>query len=476
MTTLDIDRLRAHYHAVDPARLPVLDDALRAMADHVLEDELAGTDLDGGVAASAWAVCVDQLVVDVDLDRLRYSGGVAASWARAILDAVAAAVGGTGVTASVVVYRREADALIDLVTAVAAGDLARLWAWKQVRLVDQTLDQPTPAGVADAAVARPMLMPAVLAVAGAACRALFAVNDWIRLAHAVSRHYGAPPRPAGQETPDGLAAAGSPRSPRTAPPPSTDSWLTVPDHVWTAVSDGPERWALAVLCQAVAHPHLTRQSTAIAAVHDAAPVPHRAPVERPLPADATTSGRGEAESAGRLEPGVPGPRRTDTDVTSAWGGVWFLIHALLELGVVDALGAGPVGPDDALDAVSAIVVAVTGAPADDPSVIGIAGRQGDGVGAWVPTPEQEPEIGRWATTITAWLAERANGRLAHRLTESAAGECSLWRRSVTIETSPGWIDIAAPMGNVDVDVRIAGLDLDPGFVWWLGAVVGFRYV
>ena len=30
--------------------------------------------------------------------------------------------------------------------------------------------------------------------------------------------------------------------------------------------------------------------------------------------------------------------------------------------------------------------------------------------------------------------------------------------------------------DVDIDVRIAGLDIDPGFVWWLGAVVGFRYV
>jgi hypothetical protein len=29
---------------------------------------------------------------------------------------------------------------------------------------------------------------------------------------------------------------------------------------------------------------------------------------------------------------------------------------------------------------------------------------------------------------------------------------------------------------VDTGVRLAGLDLDPGFVWWLGAVVRFRYV
>ena len=85
-------------------------------------------------------------------------------------------------------------------------------------------------------------------------------------------------------------------------------------------------------------------------------------------------------------------------------------------------------------------------------------------------------VGRWTTAITAWLAERADGRLAARLAEPSTGERSLWRRTVTIETSPGRIEVTSSLTDVDIDIRIAGLDLDPGFVWWLGADVEFRYV
>ena len=85
MTTLDIDRLRARYHDVDPIRLPMLDDALCELADHVLAEELTADGLTDALA-SPWAVCIDELVVAVDLDLTRST--VAASWAHAILKAV----------------------------------------------------------------------------------------------------------------------------------------------------------------------------------------------------------------------------------------------------------------------------------------------------------------------------------------------------------------------------------------------------
>jgi hypothetical protein len=109
-------------------------------------------------------------------------------------------------------------------------------------------------------------------------------------------------------------------------------------------------------------------------------------------------------------------------------------------------------------------------------VSGLCGSSGDDARTWTPTPVQEQEVARWAASITAWLGERANGRLAARLVEPSAGERSLWRRVVTIETFPGRIEITSLFTDVDLDIRIAGLDIDPGFVWWLGAVVEFRYV
>ena len=40
----------------------------------------------------------------------------------------------------------------------------------------------------------------------------------------------------------------------------------------------------------------------------------------------------------------------------------------------------------------------------------------------------------------------------------------------------GWIEVHLRLDDVDVDARRAGLDLDPGWVSWLGVVVRFVYV
>jgi hypothetical protein len=40
---------------------------------------------------------------------------------------------------------------------------------------------------------------------------------------------------------------------------------------------------------------------------------------------------------------------------------------------------------------------------------------------------------------------------------------------------PGWVEVYLPLDGVDVAVRRAGLDVDPGWVPWLGTVVMFRY-
>jgi hypothetical protein len=50
------------------------------------------------------------------------------------------------------------------------------------------------------------------------------------------------------------------------------------------------------------------------------------------------------------------------------------------------------------------------------------------------------------------------------------------RRPGRVLARPGWVEVAMPADRVDLDVRRAGLDLDPGWVPWLGVVVGYRYV
>jgi hypothetical protein len=40
---------------------------------------------------------------------------------------------------------------------------------------------------------------------------------------------------------------------------------------------------------------------------------------------------------------------------------------------------------------------------------------------------------------------------------------------------PGWLEIHFSLDDVATDLRRAGLDLDPGFLPWLGVVVRFVY-
>jgi hypothetical protein len=51
----------------------------------------------------------------------------------------------------------------------------------------------------------------------------------------------------------------------------------------------------------------------------------------------------------------------------------------------------------------------------------------------------------------------------------------LIRRRGQICATRGWIRVVLPADSADVTVRAAGLDLDPGWVPWLGVVVEYRY-
>ncbi len=48
-------------------------------------------------------------------------------------------------------------------------------------------------------------------------------------------------------------------------------------------------------------------------------------------------------------------------------------------------------------------------------------------------------------------------------------------RRAEIVADPGWIEVRLAVADVSTDVRRAGLDLDPGWLPWLGIVVRFAY-
>jgi hypothetical protein len=120
---------------------------------------------------------------------------------------------------------------------------------------------------------------------------------------------------------------------------------------------------------------------------------------------------------------------------------------------------------------------------------------------WLPIGENDPALAAFAgldpgeappgfTGPAPSRSERAAlSRIADRWAQalgdaaSAAGRdpgaVSITRiaaRRGTVVFRPGWVEVHLPMDDVDVDVRVIGLDLDPGWVPWLGRVLRYRYV
>lgn len=77
---------------------------------------------------------------------------------------------------------------------------------------------------------------------------------------------------------------------------------------------------------------------------------------------------------------------------------------------------------------------------------------------------RDAAVGAWNVALRRWL--RRYARL---------GVADLVLRPGQVGSTPTHLDVVLDLGTVDLRVRRAGLDLDPGWVPWLGRVVGFRY-
>jgi hypothetical protein len=107
----------------------------------------------------------------------------------------------------------------------------------------------------------------------------------------------------------------------------------------------------------------------------------------------------------------------------------------------------------------------------DPALFALAGQLP------APAPPAEPsptESGRLAEHAGRWAALTA-ARLDRSDEPVQAVAEDLAARPGRVLGQPGWIEIHLCLNDVRLDVRRAGLDLDPGWLRWLGAVVSFVY-
>ena len=76
----------------------------------------------------------------------------------------------------------------------------------------------------------------------------------------------------------------------------------------------------------------------------------------------------------------------------------------------------------------------------------------------------EVAVAAWVTALRRWCRRNARVGLADVVLRPAR---MAWTRT--------HLDVTLPLSALDVRVRAAGLDLDPGWVPWLGRVVAFHY-
>ena len=214
----------------------------------------------------------------------------------------------------------------------------------------------------------------------------------------------------------------------------------------------------------------------------------RAPAGRAPGADApepaiVPSGhdRTRQQAGSRREPTRPAGVMLDQPATgewpTRWGGLLFLLATADQAGIPREVLADDAFADRLLSWVlfhlGTLLVPAGQAGVPDPAMFALAGLlPADRPAAPAPTGAQRSRLGeharRWAHATATRL--RPGGA-----DDPFAAVARVAARDGIVAAAPGWCEIHLPLASVDIDVRRAGLDVDPGWVPWLGSVVMFRY-
>jgi len=502
-----IDRIHHTLRSPGPIEADRLHAWQAVMADADLEP------LGDGVADDEW-VFIRRLQVHARWRPDRPGRDAAQAWSQAVQQATRECLATPG-HPDVVRYRDRRHALADLIYRCALGDTRRQWAWQRMGWWqgDRTPAEGLRLGLA-ALVAQPgwiwPLLTHWLAAepdTGVWTAVLHALTPAEAL-HLLARAPAARPY---------VEALGRQDTGLPLRPPAGNAPIPGPagievDTDWPAAArrliDWVQRrpgWAvshadvLSVVLAALAWPDRTsgrhvvarRLQRAQAQVRAAAPARTPEPVRLRAPGPATRppalstetttpSGLDEGRVPPRAEPAcAPATDATPTapelpDTAQAahtdWAGALFWLRALQAPGVLDEL-LGPTAGDVQVDSADPLahallaVVRALGVPDSDPVGAAFCGGQ---CPSGVPRPgvveAAHALVARWS----AWLDEAWSEAPEPRLRR-------VCQRPGRLAIEPGWIELTLPLDQVDTGVRRLGLDLDPGYLPWLGCVVRIRY-
>jgi hypothetical protein len=514
--TTVIDHLAVRWRPLDAsvrdhARFDRLSRALTGAPLNAVID--AGADRGGVVCVRAVEVPPVRITADVPDDELL------ARLADAIAAAVGTAVSDTSEQADCVRYRSRAHAVLDVAVSLARGDRRREWAWRQLGL---WADPGEPAAGSER-------------LAAALAEAPGTVTSLLSAAAGV----GALGSLAGLLGPGRLdAVVRAAWTAQGCPLPGWDNLLgaaAAPDDAdFAQVTALLARGALGrELLGGAELPPQSLAAASAAALLDGEPSLALRPVAQVMPlvsaAVLVSLGRGrrrDNRESGMARSRVPGegearavppppadgaeyqpatapqiasaPPGADAatgsaataparGVTTEFGGLPYLLHLvgrcglperaahselastglirlLYEIGlrILDRL----LGPGQAPDREDAALACLCGRTPDARWIAGIGGREPSAQLSQAADAETERLIAalRAAVEPSGLAAVPEQGLLT-----------AVCRRRGRIVADPGWIDVQLDLAEVSTDVRRAGLDLDLGYLPWLGCVVRFVY-
>jgi hypothetical protein len=455
-------------------------------------------------------ICISnlQVVVPVRLDAS--DAALTRAWVHAIereIDRTISKVGISSMASTAVRYRSRGSALLDLVKSVAAEDMQRAWAWAQLGLI-----RP---GAATTGGARLMLealtrephhiVPVLSELARSHRFARVAETlrgpDWWTLASAALAATRIPvipahllslsPRPEGRQRARAIASA-------------SNIWRARPRIRDQAFIEERGAVALAILATLEAEPALllfdpVRALDAVAALAEASvrdfkaepasePAqsrePHRsdAPIlpvaaEHPPGHAAAIDAVAAESSVSDVQPVAasedahePAANRTE------WGGLLFLLHLVDRIGMPESVTSDEVLGDRPLRWVLH-QLAQTIAPVSptDPAALAFAGLAPSSEPPESEPAQPEPRESAAIHALRGRLAEELRDLLERRDDDEEALLAEVTRRGARIDADPGWLVVHLPLSSVSTEVRRAGLDLDLGYVPWLGVVIRFAY-
>jgi hypothetical protein len=497
--TLRLRRVRARYHLqrADGGARERLDAVLGRVLEHGLEDALQRSGLPDG------EICVRVIDAPVRLGLGAADSALAAAWSEALANAIRTAIRHGG--PEVIRYPSRRSALLDLAISVTDGRFERAWAWRSLGLWAREEQGCSEAEAVEqlmrALVAEPEMIVPVLAALAERGRlgslverfAPAAFEELARMALAVA---GAVAPPAAGATPSQPRPAARATAHARTPAATAHLQLELARRVVrvsaiarafgedprVAMSAPNVRRALATLAVLEASPAAVDAqgsvlTSAVATLVAGAELdePH---AERQAPlravADAPTP---HPPNAG---PGVAPTEITPSDaepVRTAEGGLLFLLHVVGELDLADRFAAEPpLAPRTTRWSMHALACALRPLPEDDPAALAFAGLPPD---ARPPSDDDEAASPSELAAVAA-AATEVVARLRERLERPEQSSDELLelvcRREAEVVAEPGWIELRLEHDEISLDVRRAGLDLDPGFVPWLGTVVRFVYV